>query len=122
MAKVLIVEDTEVNRLVLSSRLEKLGYDVAVAVDGGEGLAKAQAELPDIILLDMYLPVMDGGEVIQTLKQDEQTRHIPIIALTAHSFSKGRDETISIGCDEYEMKPINFERLVSKIENLIQKS
>jgi two-component system cell cycle response regulator DivK len=120
MAKVLVVEDTEVNRIVLSSRMGKLGYEVVVAVDGGEGLAKAKQESPDIILLDMCLPVMDGEEVIRELKQDEKTQGIPIIALTAHAVSKARDATIGMGCDEYEMKPVNFERLISKMTALIK--
>ena len=122
MAKLLIVEDTEVNRLVLSRRLEKLGFEVVVAVDGLEGYDKANQEAPDIIIMDMYLPKMDGGEVTQKLKKNERTKHIPIIALTAHSVSKARDATIGMGCDEYETKPVDFERLVSKIEKLINKS
>lgn len=119
MAKVLIVEDTEVNRLVLSRRLEKLGFEIVVAVDGKEGLHKARDEMPDIIIMDMVLPKMDGGEVTQLLKKNEQTKHIPIIALTAHAVSQARDATIGIGCDEYETKPLDFERLVSKIEKLL---
>lgn len=122
MAKVLIVEDTEVNRLVLSTRLEARGYDVVMAVDGAEGVAKANEEMPDIILLDMYLPIMDGTEVAQTLKKHEQTKLIPIIALTAHAITRARDATIDIGCDEYETKPVDFERLISKIEKLINKN
>lgn len=122
MAKVLIVEDTEVNRLVLSTRLEARGYDVVMAVDGAEGVAKANEEMPDIILLDMYLPIMDGTEVAQTLKKHEQTKLIPIIALTAHAITRARDAAIDIGCDEYETKPVDFERLISKIEKLINKN
>ena len=119
MAKVLIVEDTEVNRLVLSRRLEMLGFDVAVAVDGEDGLQKATDEMPDIIIMDMVLPKMDGGEVTQLLKKSQKTKHIPIIALTAHAVSQARDATIGIGCDEYETKPLDIERLVSKIDKLI---
>ncbi len=122
MAKVLIVEDTEVNRIVLSRRLEKLGYEVLLAVDGEEGLVKARQEFPDIILMDIYLPVMDGGEVAHVLKQDEETRRIPIIALTANVITKGRKATIGVDCDEYETKPVDFDRLVSKIEALLKKS
>jgi two-component system cell cycle response regulator DivK len=122
MAKVLVVEDTEVNRLVLSSRLGSQGFEVVVAVDGEEGLDKAQQEEPDIILLDMYLPGMDGEQVIQALKQDVSTQNIPIIAITAHATSRRRDATIDMGCDEYEMKPVNFERLVEKISRLLKPS
>jgi two-component system cell cycle response regulator DivK len=122
MAKVLVVEDTEVNRLVLSSRLGSQGFEVVVAVDGEEGLDKAQQEEPDIILLDMYLPGMDGEQVIQALKQDASTQNIPIIAITAHATSRRRDATIDMGCDEYEMKPVNFERLVEKISRLLKPS
>ena len=119
MTKVLIVEDTEVNRLVLSSRLHKRGFDVLIAVDGGEGVAKAKQEAPDLILLDMCLPVMDGGEVVQTLKRCERTQKIPIIAVTAHAITQAREATIGIGCDEYETKPVDFDRLVAKMEKLI---
>lgn len=120
MAKVLIVEDTEVNRLVLSRRLEKVGFEIAVAVDGQEGLEKANSEAPDIIIMDLYLPKIDGPDVIMSLKKSDKTKQIPIIALTAHSFTKGRDEMVEIGCDEYETKPVDFDRLVSKIEALIE--
>ena len=119
MAKILVVEDTEVNRLVLSRRLEKLGFEVVTAVDGKDGLHKARAIMPDIIIMDMVLPKMDGGEVTMTLKKNEETKDIPIIALTAHSVSKAREAAIDIGCDEYETKPVDFERLVAKIEKLI---
>ena len=121
MTKVLVVEDTEVNRLVLSRRLEMLGFEVVLAVDGQEGLDKANEEIPDIILMDMYLPKIDGEEVTQTLKANDQTKHIPIIALTAHALTRRRDEMVGIGCDEYETKPVDFERLVSKIEKLTNK-
>ena len=119
MAKVLVVEDTEVNRLVLSSRLGSQGYEVLVAVDGEEGLEKAQQESPDIILLDMYLPGMDGEQVTRALRGDPKTKDIPIIAITAHATSRRRDATIDMGCDEYEMKPVNFESLVEKITRLL---
>jgi CheY-like chemotaxis protein len=121
MAKVLVVEDTEVNRIMLSQRLEKRGYEVVLAVDGEEGVVKARKDAPDIILLDMNLPKMDGWEVTHTLKESEQTKHIPIIALTAHSITKTRDATIGAGCDEYETKPVDFERLVAKMEDLMHK-
>jgi CheY-like chemotaxis protein len=122
MPKVLIVEDTEVNRIVLSHRLEDLGYEIVLAVDGEEAVTKAHQAMPDIILMDMCLPVMDGGEVTQLLKRSDQTKHIPIIALTAHALTKAREDTIGIGCDEYETKPVDFDRLVSKMEALIHKS
>ncbi len=122
MTKVLIVEDTEVNRLVLLRRLEKLGFEVVIAVDGQEGLDKAKQETPDIIIMDMYLPKIDGGQVTQMLKQNERTKHIPIIALTAHAVTKARDAMVGIGCDEYETKPVDFKKLVSKIEKLTNNS
>jgi CheY-like chemotaxis protein len=122
MAKVLVVEDTEVNRIMLSQRLEKRGYDVVLAVDGEEGVAKATEDAPDIVLLDMNLPKMDGLEVLQALKQSEETKHIPIIALTAHSITKTRDAAIDAGCDEYETKPVDFERLIHKMEDLMDQA
>ena len=119
MIRVLVVEDTEVNRLVLSGRLSKMGYEVLVAANGREGLEMANRELPDIILMDMYLPEIDGTELTRTLKQQASTSQIPIIALTAHSVSKSRDDILELGCDEYELKPINFDTLTKKIQDLV---
>jgi len=117
--KVLLVEDMEINRDMLSRRLEKRGFEVVTAVDGEEGVRKAKEESPDIILMDMNLPVMDGWEATKAIKECGQTRHIPVIALTAHSITKSRDATMDIGCDEYETKPVDFKRLVAKMEDLV---
>ncbi len=119
MSKVLIVEDNELNRDMLSRRLERRGFEVSVAVDGQEGLSVAQSFLPDIILLDMSLPILDGWEAAKQLKAIPQTQHIPIIALTAHAMVGDLEKTIAVGCNDYDTKPINFPRLLEKIDKLI---
>jgi CheY-like chemotaxis protein len=115
MVKILLVEDNEMNRDMLSRRLERRGFEVSMAVDGREGLAKALAEQPDLILLDMSLPVMDGWEAARLLKQHPATAAIPIIALTAHAMSGDRERALEVGCNDYDVKPIEFERLLGKI-------
>jgi two-component system, cell cycle response regulator DivK len=115
MVKILLVEDNEMNRDMLSRRLERRGFEVSMAVDGREGLAKALAEQPDLILLDMSLPVMDGWEAARLLKQRPATAAIPIIALTAHAMSGDRERALEVGCNDYDVKPIEFERLLGKI-------
>jgi two-component system, cell cycle response regulator DivK len=115
MVKILLVEDNEMNRDMLSRRLERRGFEVSMAVDGREGLAKAAAEQPDLILLDMSLPVMDGWEAARLLKQRPATTAIPIIALTAHAMSGDRERALEVGCNDYDVKPIEFERLLGKI-------
>ncbi|MEN0067102.1 MAG: response regulator [Myxococcota bacterium] len=119
MPKILLVEDNEMNRDMLSRRLRRRHYEVEVAVDGGEAVDMAKAN-PDLILLDMSLPVMDGWTVATTLKADEGMKHIPIIALTAHAMVGDRERALAAGCDDYETKPIDFPRLLSKIDTLIQ--
>jgi len=119
MAKILLVEDNEMNRDMLSRRLSRRKFEVELAVDGQEALDKTRASAPDIILLDMSLPVKDGWTVAQELKSDEKTSSIPIIALTAHAMVGDREKAIEAGCDEYETKPIDFKRLVSKIEGMV---
>ncbi len=119
MAKILLVEDNEMNRDMLSRRLERRGFEVAIAVDGGEGLEKAVAEQPDLILLDMSLPVMDGWEAARLLKSRSDTHAIPIIALTAHAMSGDRERALEVGCNDYDVKPIEFERLLEKIHTLL---
>ncbi len=116
MAKVLLVEDNEMNRDMLSRRLQRKGFEVIVAADGREGVAKASAESPDLILLDMSLPVMDGWEAARQIKHDPETRNIPIIALTAHAMAGDREKALEAGCDEYETKPIELPRLLGKIK------
>ncbi len=121
MAKILIVEDNELNRDMLSRRLIKRGYEIALAVDGGEGLAKAASEKPDLILLDMSLPVMDGWEVARNLKASETLKVIPVIALTSHAMAGDREQALGAGCDDYDTKPIELTRLLEKIELNLKK-
>ena len=120
MAKILLVEDNEMNRDMLSRRLIRRGFDVVIAVDGGEGVNMAVSESPDLILLDMSLPVMNGWDVAQTLKADSGTSGIPIIALTAHAMGGDREKALEAGCDEYETKPIEFARLLQKINSMLE--
>ena len=121
MAKILIVEDNEMNRDMLSRRLERRGYTVALAVDGGQGVEKARAELPDLILMDMSLPVIDGWEASRQLRADPATAEIPIIALTAHAMTSDREMALQAGCNDYDTKPVDLPRLLAKIEALLPK-
>jgi CheY-like chemotaxis protein len=109
------------NRDMLSRRLERKGYTVSIALDGAEGLAKARADAPDLILMDMSLPVMDGWEATRQLKADETTRHIPVIALTAHAMSSDEQKAHEAGCDDFDTKPVELPRLLGKIEALLKK-
>ena len=120
MAKILLVEDNEMNRDMLSRRLLRKGYAVVVATDGREGIAMARSEAPDLILMDMSLPLLDGWEATRQLKAAPETRSIPIIALTAHAMAGDREKAIEAGCDDYDTKPIEFARLVDKIEALLK--
>ena len=120
MPKILLVEDNEMNRDMLSRRLIKRGFAVEIAVNGQEGLDKALAEIPDLILLDMSLPLMDGWEVARRLKGDAKTKNIPTIALTAHAMAGDREKAIEAGCDEYDTKPVEFKRLLGKINGLLE--
>jgi two-component system cell cycle response regulator DivK len=119
MAKILIVEDNEMNRDMLSRRLARRGYAVVIAVDGEQGLAAAQVEIPDLILMDMSLPVMDGWEATRRLKGNATTRAIPVIGLTAHAMIGDRDKALAAGCNDYDTKPIDLPRLIEKIEALL---
>ena len=119
MKKLLLVEDNEMNRDMLSRRLERKGFEVVMAKDGGEGVAMAQSEKPALILMDMSLPVLDGWEASRQLKAAESTKDIPIIALTAHAMSGDREKAIESGCNEYDTKPIDMPRLLEKISSLI---
>ncbi|HEY0372401.1 MAG TPA: response regulator [Thermoanaerobaculia bacterium] len=119
MTTILIVEDNELNRDMLSRRLERKGYEVLFAVDGEQGIAVAQARMPDLILMDMSLPVVDGWEATRRLKANAALRHIPIIALTAHAMANDRDNALEAGCDDYDTKPIELPRLLAKIEALL---
>ena len=120
MTTILIVEDNEMNRDMLSRRLKTRGYDVLLAVDGADGIDVARASLPDLILLDMSLPVVDGWEATRTLKADAALRSIPIIALTAHAMANDRQKAIEAGCDDYDTKPIELTRLLEKMEALLR--
>jgi CheY-like chemotaxis protein len=119
MARILLVEDNEMNRDMLSRRLCKRGHDVVIAVDGQHGVDLAQSENPDIILLDMSLPVMDGWEAARLLKGHDATASIPIIALTAHAMAGDREKCLAAGCDDYDTKPVEFKRLLGKIDGLL---
>jgi two-component system, cell cycle response regulator DivK len=121
MPKILLVEDNEMNRDMLSRRLQRRGYEVVMAVDGQEGVALAQTEAPDLILMDMSLPVMDGWEATRQLKAASETTSIPVLALTAHAMSGDREKAIEAGCDDYDAKPIDLPRLLAKIEVLLRK-
>ena len=119
MAKILLVEDNEMNRDMLSRRLSRKNYEVVMAVDGLEAVAKAQNELPDLILMDISLPIIDGREATKRIRATAETQSIPIIALTAHAMSGDRDLALEAGCDDYETKPIDMPRLLEKIETLL---
>lgn len=119
MPKILLVEDNEMNRDMLSRRLERKGYDIAIACDGQTGIDMAESETPDIILMDMSLPVLDGWEATRRLKANAATRRIPVIALTAHAMSGDRDKALEAGCNDYDTKPIDLPRLLGKIEALL---
>jgi CheY-like chemotaxis protein len=121
MPKILLVEDNEMNRDMLSRRLEKRGYALTIAVDGGQGLALAQSSKPDLILMDMSLPVIDGWEATKQLKADPATAGIPVIALTAHAMDSDRQKAIAAGCDDFDTKPVELARLLGKIEELLKK-
>src|ERR1700761_1892306 len=118
MAKVLLVEDNEMNRDMLSRRLTRRGFEVVFAVNGNQGVDLARSEKPDIILMDMSLPVMDGWEATRLVKADEATRGVPVLGLTAHAMDGDREKAMEAGCDDYDTKPVEFERLVGKIERL----
>jgi CheY-like chemotaxis protein len=119
MPKILLVEDNEMNRDMLSRRLQRKGYSVVTAEDGEKGLMMARSEMPDLILMDISLPLMGGWEVTRLLKAEDATRHIPIIALTAHAWVTDREKALEAGCDDYDTKPVEFTRLSEKIENLL---
>ncbi|MHB8636924.1 MAG: response regulator [Fimbriimonadaceae bacterium] len=122
MPKILLVEDNEMNRDMLSRRLQRKGYEVVLAVDGQSGVKMAQNEAPDLVLMDMSLPVLDGWEATRRLKAEAATGHIPIIALTAHAMSSDRDKALDAGCDDYDTKPVELPRLLGKIEMLLNSS
>ncbi len=121
MAKILLVEDNEMNRDMLSRRLERKGYQVVSAIEGQQGVALAHTEMPDVILMDMSLPILDGWEATRLIKADPATKGIPVIALTAHAMTGDREKAFAVGCDDYDIKPIDLPRLLGKIEACVQK-
>jgi CheY-like chemotaxis protein len=121
MPKILLVEDNEMNRDMLSRRLQRKGYLVVLAVDGQSGVEMAKTQAPDLVLMDMSLQVLDGWEATRRLKADAPTKHIPIIALTAHAMSGDREKALEAGCDDYDTKPVELPRLLGKIEALLKR-
>jgi two-component system, cell cycle response regulator DivK len=120
LARILIVEDNEMNRDMLTRRLQRKGYDVVSATDGQAGLDSARRKAPDLVLMDMSLPVLDGWEATRQFKADSGLRQIPVIALTAHAMSGDREKALAAGCDDYDTKPIELPRLLEKIEALLE--
>ena len=121
MPKILLVEDNEMNRDMLSRRLQRKGYEVVIAVDGGEGVEMAHSQSPDLILMDMSLPVLDGWEATRRLKAAPDTSKIPVIALTAHAMATDREKAMEAGCDDYDTKPIELPRLLGKIQDMLER-
>ena len=119
MTKVLLIEDNEMNRDMLSRRLIRRGFQVVFAMDGQQGIDLARSERPDIVLMDMSLPVIDGWEATRRLKANDATRSVPVIGLTAHAMSGDREKAIEAGCDDYDTKPVELDRLICKIERLL---
>ena len=119
MPKILLVEDNEMNRDMLSRRLERRGFEVIVAIDGQQGVDRAIADRPDLILMDMSLPVLDGWQATRQIKTAGATRAIPIIGLSAHAMTGDREKAVAAGCDDYDVKPVDLDRLLEKIEALI---
>ncbi len=119
MAKILLIEDNQMNRDMLSRRLTRKGYEMVNAVDGEQGMAMARSEAPDLILMDMSLPVLDGWEATRQLKAAPETQAIPVIALTAHAMAGDREKAVEAGCNDYDIKPIELPRLLEKIEALL---
>jgi CheY-like chemotaxis protein len=119
MSKILLVEDNEMNRDMLSRRLERKGFEVVIAVDGQAGVNMATSESPDLILMDLSLPVIDGWEATRQIKADPATQSIPVIALTAHAMAGDEQKALEAGCDDYDTKPVNLKRLLDKIDTLL---
>ena len=121
MAKILLIEDNEMNRDMLSRRLQRKGYQVVTAADGQQGVTLTHREKPDLVLMDMSLPVLDGWEATQQIKSDPETKAIPVIALTAHAMMGDREKAFAVGCDDYDIKPVDLPRLLGKIEACLHK-
>ena len=121
MAKILLIEDNDMNRDMLSRRLARHGHEVLIAVDGAQGVAMVLEKRPDIVLMDMSLPVVDGWEATRRLKGHAATAQIPVIALTAHALASDRDQALAAGCDDYDTKPVDLPRLLDKIARLLER-
>ncbi len=121
MSKILLVEDNEMNRDMLSRRLERKDFEVIIAIDGQAGINLSSSESPDLILMDLSLPIIDGWEATRQIKANPATQSIPVIALTAHAMAGDEQKALAAGCDDYDTKPVNFKRLLEKIENLLAK-
>jgi len=120
--KILLVEDNEMNRDMLSRRLMRKGYEVVMAVDGQQGVDMAKSEAPNLILMDLSLPVLDGWDATRQLKQSSETKHIPVIALTAHAMTSDREKALEAGCDDFDTKPIEWNRLLEKMQQFLKES
>ena len=121
MPRILYVEDNEDNIYMLSRRLKKKNFEVVIATDGADGVEKAKSEIPDLILMDLSLPVMDGWTATKIIKSDDKTKHIPVIALSAHAMEEHKASALAAGCDDYDTKPVDFKRLLSKIEPYLKR-
>ncbi len=122
MSRILLVEDNEMNRDMLSRRLQRRGYEVIIAIDGQTGIEAAESQLPDLILMDMSLPLIDGWDATRQLKSNSATQHIPVVALTAHAMDGEREKALAAGCNDYDTKPVELERLLQKMEALLNKT
>lgn len=122
MPRILLIEDNEQSRDALARRLMRRGFDVITACDGEDGVAKAQSEAPDLLLMDMNMPILDGWQAAQAIKANQKTRHLPIIGLTAHAMSGDREKALGAGCVDYHTKPVDFARLMSQIETVLRKT
>ena len=122
MTKILYVEDNEDNIYMLSRRLKKKNFEVVIATDGADGVEKAKSEKPNLILMDLSLPIMDGWTATKIIKSDDDTKHIPVIALSAHAMEEHKDSAIAAGCDDYDTKPVDFTRLLAKIEPYLKRT
>jgi len=122
MPKILLVEDNEMNRDMLSRRLQRKGYEIVIAVDGQQAVTMAASESPALILMDMSLPIFDGWEATRRIKAADETRNIPVIALTAHAMAGDREKSLEAGCDDYDTKPIELPRLLEKMETLLKRT
>ncbi|HET7376749.1 MAG TPA: response regulator [Anaerolineae bacterium] len=121
MPKILLVEDNELNRDMLSRRLQRKGFEVVVALDGQQGVDMTRSEQPDLVLMDLSLPILDGWDATRSIKSDAETKHVPVIAITAHAMAGDKERAFEAGCDDYDTKPVDLTRLLVKIDALLQR-